>query len=449
MRRTDSILKALDIDTDRYPVLSVVGGGGKTSLIFRIMEELTAVGKKVLITTTTHMAYEPDRPFAEDGDMISIKQNLEECGYTIAASLDREIRKIGALSEEKLKEIKVLADVMLIEADGAKRYPLKVPASWEPVIWGQTDLVIAVAGMDAAGKPIQEVCHRPENVADFLGKEAEEKVAEEDIVRVVLSTEALKKCVYGREYRVLLNKADIPGKSQAAESIADRLEEQGIHAAWGSLREKEYYICGKSETERKRAAQMPSKRVKLALIMLAAGNSRRFGSNKLMYEVDGVPMYQRTLRMLQKAAERIPDSRIVVVTQPQYSEIIDVVKETGAEVLFNPKPERGIASSMQIGLEIAKDADACLFTVSDQPWLTAETIIALYDAFQSENKGMACTVWGEKTGNPCIFSKKYYRKLMEITGDKGGKQIIKRYPEDVTYLKISDEREQQDVDVPL
>ena len=449
MRRTDSILKALDIDTDRYPVLSVVGGGGKTSLIFRIMEELTAVGKKVLITTTTHMAYEPDRPFAEDGDIISIKHNLEEHGYTIAAALDREKCKISALSEEKMKEITALADVILIEADGAKRYPLKVPASWEPVIWGQTDLVIAVAGMDAAGKPIQEVCHRPENVADFLGKEAEEKVTEEDIVRVVLSTEALRKCVYGREYRVLLNKADIPGKSQAAESIADRLEEQGIHAAWGSLREKEYYICGKSETERKRAAQMPSKRVKLALIMLAAGNSRRFGSNKLMYEVDGVPMYQRTLRMLQKAAERIPDSRIVVVTQPQYSEIIDIVKETGAEVLFNPKPERGIASSMQIGLEIAKDADACLFTVSDQPWLTAETIIALYDAFQSENKGMACTVWGEKTGNPCIFSKKYYRKLMEITGDKGGKQIIKRYPEDVTYLKISDEREQQDVDVPL
>ena len=449
MRRTDSILKALDIDTDRYPVLSVVGGGGKTSLIFRIMEELTAVGKKVLITTTTHMAYEPDRPFAEDGDIISIKHNLEEHGYTIAAALDREKCKISALSEEKMKEITALADVILIEADGAKKCPLKVPASWEPVIWKPTDLVIAVAGMDAAGKPIQEVCHRPENVADFLGKEAEEKLTEEDIVRIVLSTEALRKCVNGREYRVLLNKVDIPGKSQAAESIADRLEEQGIHAAWGSLREKEYYICGKSETERKRAAQMPSKRVNLALIMLAAGNSRRFGSNKLMYEVDGVPMYQRTLRLLQKAAERIPDSRIVVVTQPQYSEIIDVVKETGAEVLFNPKPERGIASSMQIGLEIAKDADACLFTVSDQPWLTAETIIALYDAFQSENKGMACTVWGEKTGNPCIFSKKYYRKLMEITGDKGGKQIIKRYPEDVTYLKISDEREQQDVDVPL
>ena len=449
MRRTDSILKALDIDTDRYPVLSVVGGGGKTSLIFRMMEELTAVGKKVLITTTTHMAYEPDRPFAEGGDIISIKQNLEEHGYTIAAALDREKCKISALPEEKLKEIKALADVILIEADGAKRCPLKVPASWEPVIWKPTDLVIAVAGMDAAGKPIREVCHRPENVADFLGKETEEKVTEEDIVRIAVSTEALRKCVDGREYRVLLNKSDIPGKSQVAERIADRLEEQGIHAAWGSLKGRDYYIFGEAETGSNKAAQMQSKRVKLAFIMLAAGNSRRFGSNKLMYEVDGVPMYQRTLRQLRKAAEKIPDSRIILVTQPQYSEIIDVVKGTGAEVLFNPQPERGIASSMQIGLESAKDADACMFTVADQPWLTAETIIALYDAFQSENKGMACTRHGEKTGNPCVFSKKYYKELMEITGDRGGKQVIKRHPEDVVYSKISDERELQDVDVSL
>ena len=246
-----------------------------------------------------------------------------------------------------------------------------------------------------------------------------------------------------------LNKADIPGKFQAAESIADRLEEQGIHAVWGSLREKEYHTCGKLETERKRTAQIPSKRVKLALIMLAAGNSRRFGSNKLMYEVEGNTMYLRTLRQLQKAAAKMQNSRIVVVTQEKYAEIIDAAKEIGAEVLINPQPERGISSSMQIGLEIAKDADACLFTVSDQPWLTAETIIALHDAFQSENKGMACTVWGEKTGNPCIFSEKYYKELMAISGDKGGKQIIKKHPEDVAYLKISDERELQDVDVPL
>ena len=236
--RTDSILKALDIDTDRYPVLSVVGGGGKTSLIFRMMEELTAAGKKVLITTTTHMAYEPDRPFAEDGDMISIKQNLEEYGYTIAASLDREKHKIGALSEEKLKEIKVLADVILIEADGAKRYPLKVPASWEPVIWEQTDLVIAVVGMDAVGRPIREVCHRPECVADFLGKETEEKLTEEDIVKIATSICGLFKDVEERVYRVYLNKSDILKEKEPAEHIVEELERKNTVAAYGSLLEE-------------------------------------------------------------------------------------------------------------------------------------------------------------------------------------------------------------------
>lgn len=62
---------------------------------------------------------------------------------------------------------------------------------------------------------------------------------------------------------------------------------------------------------------------------------------------------------------------------------------------------------------------------------------------------MACTIFGTKTGNPCIFSREYYQELMEITGDKGGKQIINRHPEDVTYFKIEDARELQDIDIPL
>ena len=61
-------------------------------------------------------------------------------------------------------------------------------------------------------------------------------------------------------------------------------------------------------------------------------------------------MYLRTLRQLQKAAAKMQNSRIVVVTQEKYAEIIDAAKEIGAEVLINPQPERGISSSMQIGL---------------------------------------------------------------------------------------------------
>lgn len=104
---------------------------------------------------------------------------------------------------------------------------------------------------------------------------------------------------------------------------------------------------------------------KPTFIMLAAGNSRRFGSNKLLYEIGGVPMYLRTLHKLQKAASELGNCEIIVVTQ--YEEIASKAQESGVRVLINSHPERGISSSMQIGLAAAKESAACLFIVSDQP----------------------------------------------------------------------------------
>lgn len=432
--QADSLLDALKINPEKYRVIAVVGGGGKTSLIFRLMEELVSIGKTVIVTTTTHMVYEPERPFVENGDIDGVRKDLQIYHYTVAASLDCSKGKIGCLSEEKLEELRGLSDVLLIEADGAKRLPLKVPEEWEPVIPELVDLLIGVVGMDALGEPIQKTCHRVEKVAKFLGKGIEETVTEDDIVKIAVSRDGLRKCVDEREYRVLLNKADIPGKAEAAERIAGKLEQQRVHVVWGSLQKEYYNSCDFA-------------REKITLVMLAAGNSRRFGSNKLLYEIDGMPMYLRTLEKLQKAASELGDCEIIVVTQ--YEEIAAKANTLGVKVLINPQPERGISSSMQIGLATAKDSSACLFTVSDQPWLTAETIINLVDKFRDEQKGMACTIFGTKTGNPCIFSREYYQELMEITGDKGGKQIINRHPEDVTYFKIEDARELQDIDIPL
>ena len=423
------LLEVLAINAEKISTIAVVGGGGKTSLIFRLMESFVSIGKKVIVTTTTHMAYEPERPFVEDGDIDGVRKDLQRYHYTVAASLDRATEKIGCLSEEKLEELRGLADVLLIEADGAKRLPLKVPGEREPVIPEFAEMVIGVVGVDALGEPIQKTCHRPEKVADFLGKGMEEAVTEDDIVKIAVSAEALRKCVDERAYRVLLNKADIPGKAEAAESIAENLEMRGVRAVWGSLQKENYNLTAKE---------------KLTLVMLAAGNSRRFGSNKLLYEIDGVPMYLCTLHKLQKAASELGNCEIIVVTQ--YQEIASKAQESGARVLINPHPERGISSSMQIGLTAAKEASACLFTVSDQPWLTTETIVNLVHKFQSEQKGMACTILNNKTGNPCIFSRKYYQELQEITGDKGGKQIINRHPEDVAYLEIEDAKELVDVD---
>lgn len=230
-----SFLEGLQIHTEKYRVLAFTGGGGKTGLIFRLSEELTALGKKVIVTTTTHMAFEPERPFAENGDPEQISRNLEKYGYTLAARTDWKIGKLCGLAGECLESLKEECDVLLIEADGSKRLPLKVPETWEPVIPDFADAVVGVAGLDALGRPIRETAHRPELTAAFLGKRMEDTVTEEDIVKIASSEKALRKNIGNRLCRVYLNKADVLSSPEKAEYICRELEKFGIYGAYGSL----------------------------------------------------------------------------------------------------------------------------------------------------------------------------------------------------------------------
>lgn len=91
--------------------------------------------------------------------------------------------------------------------------------------------------------------------------------------------------------------------------------------------------------------------------------------------------------------------------------------------------------------------DACLFTVSDQPWLRGETILALLEVFLKEGKGIACVEYDGKLGNPCVFSERYYGELMGLEGDVGGKRVVVRNRKDVAVMRVVDGREVMDVDV--
>lgn len=238
MRHPEYFLDLLELDIEKYPVIAVVGGGGKTSLIYRLTRELISMGKKVIIATTTHMAYDPERPFARDGKTEEVKEKLEESGYVMAAGLDEAQDKITALPEEQLISLMNLCDVMLIEADGSRQKPLKVPAEWEPVIPSFADLVISVVGLDCLGKPICETTHRMERTSEFLKKSIHAPVTEDDIVKIAGSIHGLFKDVAGRVYRVYLNKADVLENPASASKIVEELEEEGTVAAFGSLKEE-------------------------------------------------------------------------------------------------------------------------------------------------------------------------------------------------------------------
>lgn len=148
-------------------IISVVGSGGKTTLIKKMAADYHAQGKRVFVTTTTHMFLEEDMVLSDNAD--SIIEVLEKTGFVMAGIADGE--KIRALSPKTFEAVCRHADVVLVEADGSKRLPLKFPNATEPVIPENTDEIIVVCGLNAIGQRAKDVCHRLELVKDCLGIE--------------------------------------------------------------------------------------------------------------------------------------------------------------------------------------------------------------------------------------------------------------------------------------
>ena len=122
--------------------------------------------------------------------------------------------------------------MVLIEADGAKLRPLKAPADHEPVIPPACDAVIAAAGLDCVGRPIGEVCHRPERVCALLGTDPEHLVTPADVAAILSSPRGGRKDVgQAMAFRCLLNKADDAVRRAWGEEIGALLARQGIFSA--------------------------------------------------------------------------------------------------------------------------------------------------------------------------------------------------------------------------
>lgn len=163
-------------------IIAVVGSGGKTTYIREQAKLYRKQGKRVLVTTTTHMFAEPDTLVTNDAKEICIC--LQEKGYCMAGQRAQE-GKIAALSPEVLARAVQCADIVLVEADGSRGLPVKLPAAHEPVIPDGVDEIVVVMGFFAVGQAIGEVCHRPQLVCRCLGKPLSHHLTEEDLKKLV------------------------------------------------------------------------------------------------------------------------------------------------------------------------------------------------------------------------------------------------------------------------
>lgn len=215
--------------------ICLVGGGGKTTVMYELAAAWAASGRKVLVLTSTHILRPADGSFAAD---VPAVQNLWQQGrYAVIGTPEPSTGKLTAPPQGLYNELQPQADVLLCEADGSRHHPCKAPAAHEPVLLPDSDIVLAVAGMDALGCSLVQACQRPQSAAELLGCSAEKIIDAQMLAALLFSEQGARKNVGARAYYIVLNKCDLITTAQQ-EKMRRLLVSAGMdeHRIW--LRER-------------------------------------------------------------------------------------------------------------------------------------------------------------------------------------------------------------------
>lgn len=230
-RLTLTLAEALGITAG--DVVALVGGGGKTTAMFRLAREIVERGEPVLTTSSTHI-------FAEQIKLAPVSVRAADATRErVLAALDahRHVLVIGDTDTITGRAAGVSPDLfarlrawcpricLLNEADGSRGRPFKAPAPHEPAIPPETTLVVPVVGADVFGEPLDaEHVHRPELIQALSGAASGARVTPELVARVLAHPEGGRKNAPARaRVVVLINKVDTLAERASARETAERL----------------------------------------------------------------------------------------------------------------------------------------------------------------------------------------------------------------------------------
>lgn len=175
--------------------------------------------------------------------------------------------------------------------------------------------------------------------------------------------------------------------------------------------------------------------MKTYIIYLAAGNSKRFPDNKLLYRFGDKPLYRHTFDQLTYQLENI-----IVVTQ--YREIQSyVMAYPGVSCVLSQECQKGLSYSIKKALELLKDVPRpfeMIFVVADQPYLTLASIRRLIKTAHDNKVKLATLQSAKRPGNPTLFHSDYFDELMQLKDDQGGRVILKRHASQVLTVSVDD-----------
>jgi len=184
-------------------------------------------------------------------------------------------------------------------------------------------------------------------------------------------------------------------------------------------------------------------------ILLAAGKSARFGSNKLLYPViDNTPMI---LVSAAKLVSVLPNS-IVVINQA-LNTLTTQLEQMGLRVVINEQAEQGMGSSIACGVRASEftsdnscqDASSWLIMLADMPYIKTETIMLLADKLK-DGARMVAPILDQQRGHPVGFSQYYENELLALNEDMGARQVLKNHQSELELVSVNDEGTLIDVD---
>lgn len=197
-------------------ITSVIGGGGKSTLLEVLAAELAPA--TVILTTTTHMFPPASVPTLQTENILAVGDAVAEHRAICLGTRIGDGRLCSpGLSIARLTD---LADYVIVEADGSRTLPLKAHAPHEPAIPFGSRWTVWVVGLSGLGRPIRESAHRPERFAALAGAEPDDPTRPEHVARVIFQE---NNCDI-----VLLNQVDIEGGPELADAVAEALDRPAV-----------------------------------------------------------------------------------------------------------------------------------------------------------------------------------------------------------------------------
>jgi molybdenum cofactor cytidylyltransferase len=177
----------------------------------------------------------------------------------------------------------------------------------------------------------------------------------------------------------------------------------------------------------------------IGAMVLAAGFSRRFGTSKQLARLpNGKTVLEQTLLNLSSVT-----SNILLVTR---AEISPTTEHLGIKSCVCDNADQGMGASLAYGMTQIPDWEAVMICLGDMPFMSGDSYQKLLAAADADR--IIVPTLGSQTANPCVFGQRFYSELKLLQGDSGGRSIIKRHPDSVIALPMTDQGLLQDIDTP-